>query len=155
MKLAPLLEDRSRWSAIGQCPIEKAIAIVGSRPAMLLLREAHYGTHRFDDFVERVGIAPATAATHLRALTEAGLLERTTYQEPGERAREGYALTPAGVDLMPVVIGLFAWGVRYADGNDALEYAHVDCGAPVAVSVACADGHPVTTDEIEVRRVRR
>ncbi|RNL75333.1 winged helix-turn-helix transcriptional regulator [Nocardioides marmorisolisilvae] len=151
MELQPPLDDRTRWSAIGQCPIEKAMGLVGSRPAMLLLREAHYGTQRFDDFVERVGIAPATAAAHLRALTEAGLLERATYQEPGDRAREGYSLTRAGSDLMPVVIGLFEWGVRYADGNDALEYSHVGCGAPVTVNVACAEGHLLSSDEVAVR----
>lgn len=155
MELRPPLDDRTRWSAIGQCPIEKAIALVGSRPAMLLLREAHYGTRRFDDFVERVGVAPATAAAHLRALTGAGLLERSTYQEPGERARDGYALTQAGADLVPVVIGLFAWGVRYADGSDALEMVHAGCGAPVTVGVTCADGHHLSTDDVEVRTAGR
>src|SRR5689334_22697045 len=155
MELQAPLDDRTRWSAIGHCPIEKAMGVVGSRPAMLLMREAYYGTHRFDDFVERVGIAPATAATHLRALTDAGLLEPSTYQDPGERARQGYALTAAGADLMPVVIGLFEWGVRYADGNDQLEYAHAGCGASVHVEVRCADGHAVGIDDIVVRRQPR
>ena len=155
MRLARPLDDRSTWSAIGHCPIEKAMTVVGSRPAMLLMREAYYGTTRFDDFVERVGLAPATASTHLRALTEAGLLERRRYQEPGERARDGYAPTAAGADLMPVVIGLFAWGVRHADGNDQLEFAHADCGERVGVHVACAAGHEVGFDDVQVRPVRR
>lgn len=156
MQLQKPLDDRDRWSAVGYCPIEHAMAVVGSRPAMLLMREAYYGTQRFDDFVERVGVAPATAATHLRALTDAGLLERQTYREPGSRARDGYALTAAGLDLMPVVIGLFEWGIRHAGGSDQLEYAHADCGSPVSVRVECAKGHPVESDDIEVRRsVRR
>src|SRR5579862_6252235 len=85
------------------CPIERAMTVVGSRSAMLIMREAFYGTSRFDDFVQRVEMAPATASTHLRTLTEAGLLERQPYREPGGRTRDEYALTPAGVDLMPVV----------------------------------------------------
>jgi DNA-binding HxlR family transcriptional regulator len=155
MELQAPLDDRTRWSAIGHCPIEKAMGVVGSRSAMLLMREAYYGTHRFDDFVARVGIAPATAASHLRALTDAGLLEPATYQEPGERSRQGYALTAAGADLMPVVIGLFEWGIKHAEGNDQLEYAHSGCGAPVRVEVRCADGHAVDIDGIVVRRQPR
>lgn len=155
MHLEAPLADRTRWSAVGRCPIEKAMAVVGSRPAMLLMREAHYGTTRFDDFVSRVGLAPATASTHLRALTDAGLLERHRYQEPGERAREAYALTSAGLDLMPVVIGLFEWGLRHTDGSDELEYAHAGCGKRVDVRVECESGHEVGFDDVEVRMVRR
>ena len=83
MRMAEPLADRSRWTSIGRCPIEKAMAVVGSKPAMLIMREAHYGTRRFDDFVTRIGLAPATASSHLRALTEAGLVERRPYREEG------------------------------------------------------------------------
>src|SRR5262249_29847268 len=91
----------------GHCPINQAMGLVGSRSAMLIMREAFYGTSRFDDFVQRVEMAPATASTHLRALTDAGLLQRRPYREPGGRTRDEYALTTAGADLMPVVLGLF------------------------------------------------
>jgi DNA-binding HxlR family transcriptional regulator len=155
MLLLQPLDDRSTWSPVGRCPIEKDMAVVGSRPAMLVKREAHYGTRRFDDFVERVGVAPATAATHLRALTEAGLLERRPYQEAGVRTRDEYALTPAGTDLMPIVIGLFDWGVRHAHAADQLQYSHASCGKPVTVHVECAAGHAVGPEEVEVRLRRR
>ncbi|GAB3861909.1 helix-turn-helix domain-containing protein [Nocardioides maradonensis] len=151
MQLQAPLDDRSTWSPVGRCPIEKAMGVVGARPAMLLMREAHYGTRRFDDFVTRIGVAPATAATHLRNLTEAGLLERRPYQDDGARTRDEYVLTAAGVDLMPVVIGLFAWGQKHADGSDQLELAHAGCAEPVQVTVACAAGHEVTEDDVEVR----
>jgi DNA-binding HxlR family transcriptional regulator len=151
MRLRTPLDDRSSWSSVGRCPIEKAMGVVGSRPSMLIMREAHYGTRRFDEFVDRIGIAPATAATHLRALTDAGLLERRPYQEEGVRGREEYMLTHAGVDMMPVVIGLFEWGLRHAEGTDQLEFAHVDCGEPVELRVTCAAGHDLGADEVEVR----
>lgn len=151
MELRGRLADRSRWSAVGRCPIEKAMGVVGSRPAMLLMREAHYGTRRFDDFVARVGIAPATAATHLRTLTDAGLLERRPYREEGSRPREEYQLTPAGADLVPVLISLFSWGARHAAGNDELEFAHRGCGQPVEVRVECAAGHVLDGEDVEVR----
>ena len=154
MRLRRPLTDRSSWTAIGQCPIEKAMVVVGSRPAMLIMREAHYGTRRFDDFVTRVGLSPATAATHLHALAGAGLLARQPYRDEGMRTRDEYILTEAGTDLLPVILGLFDWGAKHADGNDHLEFAHLDCGRPVAVHLACTGGHNLGAADIEVRARR-
>jgi DNA-binding HxlR family transcriptional regulator len=144
-------EAGSAVSFNAHCPINRAMGLVGSRSAMLIMREAFYGTRRFDDFVHRVEMAPATASTHLRALTEAGLLKRQPYREPGGRARDEYALTPAGTDLMPVVFGLFEWGRRHTDAQPLIDFAHAGCGHPLEVSVRCTAGHDVGQDEVEWR----
>ena len=107
------LADRDAWSAVGECPIEKTMALLGTKSAMLILREAYYGTTRFDDFCRRVGITRAAAAARLNELVDAGLLTRRPYREPGQRARDEYVLTPAGVDFMPVVWAMFEWGRRH------------------------------------------
>ncbi|EGD54349.1 winged helix-turn-helix transcriptional regulator [Gordonia neofelifaecis] len=148
------LADRSTWSAVGRCPIEKAMKLVGSRNAMLVLREAHYGTARFDDFAKRVGMSPATTSSNLAALVDAGLLARRPYQDEGARTRDEYVLTPAGTDLMPVVSGLFEWGSRYAGDRPDVELVHAGCGEPVQVQVTCAAGHELSSDDVELR-VRR
>ena len=135
----------------GHCPIESAMGLVGSRPAMLIMREAFYGTSRFDDFVQRVEMAPATASTHLRALTKAGLLERQPYREPGGRTRDEYALTQAGADLMPVLFGLFEWGRRHTEVQPLVDFAHVGCGHPIEVRVQCTAGHDLAPEDIEWR----
>jgi len=109
------------------------------------------GTSRFDDFVQRVEMAPATASTHLRVLTEAGLLERRPYREPGGRTRDEYALTQAGKDLMPVVFGLFEWGRRHAGVRPLVAFSHAGCGEPIEVQVRCVAGHDVTPDDIQWR----
>src|SRR4051812_31488482 len=137
MQLKGGLADRSRWSAIGTCPIEHAMHVVGSRNAMVIMREAMYGTTRFDDFAERVGMSPATTSSNLRLLTEAGLFVRQPYQDAGARTRDEYVLSQAGTDLMPVILGLFDWGSRYASGATDVEFVHVDCGKPVDVHVTC------------------
>src|SRR4029453_13988002 len=49
VRLREPLDDRSTWSTTGQCPIEKAMAVVGSRSAMLIMRGAFYATTRYDD----------------------------------------------------------------------------------------------------------
>src|ERR1700759_97333 len=131
------LADRDAWSAIGDCPIERAIGVVGTKSALLILREAYYGTTRFDDFCQRVGITRAAASARLNELVDAGLLERRPYREPGQRAREEYVLTEAGVDFMPVVWAMFEWGRRHLPYSPQLRLAHRDCGAEATVEIRC------------------
>ena len=107
------LADRDAWSAIGKCPIEKTMGLVGTKSAMLILREAYYGTTRFDDFCTRVGVTKAAASARLNELVDAGLMTKRPYREPGQRAREEYVLTPSGVDFMPVVWAMFEWGRKH------------------------------------------
>jgi DNA-binding HxlR family transcriptional regulator len=145
------LEEEAAPSYNEHCPINRAMGLVGSRSAMLIMREAFFGTSRFDDFVQRVDMAPATASTHLRALTEAGLLRRQPYREPGGRTRDEYALTPAGADLMPVVLSLFEWGRRHTDVQPLVDFAHAGCDHPVEIRVQCTAGHEVSPDELEWR----
>ncbi|MGH1564251.1 winged helix-turn-helix transcriptional regulator [Mumia sp. DW29H23] len=151
MYLQGVLSDRDAWSAVGRCSIEKAVAVVGTRTAMLVMREAYYGTTRFDDFSERVGMTRAATASRLASLVEAGLLEQRDYREPGQRTRKEYVLTDAGRDLVPVVWALFQWGRMHVPSKRVLELAHHDCGAPVDVEVRCAEGHEVGLDDVELR----
>src|SRR3954454_20375356 len=95
------LADRDAWSAVGGCPIEKTMALLGTKSAMLIMREAYYGTTRFDDFWLRVGVTKAAAAGRLSRLVDAVLLERRHYKEPGQRSRDESVLTDAGLDFMP------------------------------------------------------
>ena len=145
------LADRDSWSAVGHCPIEKAMTVVGAKSAMLIMREAYYGTTRFEDFWRRVGVTKAAASARLSDLVEAGLLQRRPYREPGQRSRDEYVLTEAGVDFMPVVWSLFEWGRTHRPGYSSLRLAHDGCGAKAAVEIRCAEGHLVPADELVVR----
>ena len=146
------LADRTAWSARGHCSIERALEVVGTRSALLVLREAYYGTRRFDDFAQRVGISEAVAALRLRELVNAGLLERRPYQEPGKRTRDEYVLTTMGRDLLPAVLAFMQWGDRYLAGPSGgpLLLAHTGCGAPVGVAVRCGAGHDVALHEVGI-----
>jgi DNA-binding HxlR family transcriptional regulator len=156
MTLAGVLADRSAWAA-EQCPIRNALDVVGTRSTVLLMREAYYGTTRFDDFARRVGITDAVASARLRELVEAGLLVRRPYREPGQRTRYEYVLTSAGSDLLPVLLALWQWGDKYLAGEEgpALVLRHTDCSAPLTVQVRCTDGHEVPVDEITVMTARQ
>ncbi|WP_067695156.1 winged helix-turn-helix transcriptional regulator [Nocardia jejuensis] len=145
------LADLSAWRPEG-CSIAKALDIVGTRSAILILREAYYGTRRFDGFATRVGITDAAASTALRKLTDAGLLEKRPYREEGKRTRNEYVLTRMGVDLLPAVVALWQWGDEYLqDGNAPLERVEDSTGDPVRVQVRSASGSEVPLENLRVR----
>ena len=148
------LTDRDKWSAVGQCPIEKTMAIAGTKSAMLIMREAYYGTTRFDDFARRVGITKAATSARLSELVEAGMLTKQPYQEPGKRSRDEYVLTEAGTEFMPVVWAMFEWGRKHLD-DSRLRLTHLDCGADAHVEIRCTEGHEVPPEELGMRLVRR
>lgn len=149
------LADRDAWSAVGECAIEKTMAVVGTKSAMLIMREAYYGTTRFDDFARRVGITKAATSARLGELVELGLLRRQPYQEPGQRSRDEYVLTQAGIDFMPVVWSMFEWGRNHLPGRNRLRLTHVGCGAEAGVEIRCAKGHLVPPDELGMRLAKR
>jgi DNA-binding HxlR family transcriptional regulator len=149
------LADRDAWSAVGECAIEKTMAVVGTKSAMLIMREAYYGTTRFDDFARRVGITKAATSARLSELVELGLLRRQPYREPGQRSRDEYVLTGAGIDFMPVVWAMFEWGRRHLPYNASLHLAHRDCGAEATVEIRCERGHHVPADELVVQLTKR
>ena len=155
VRLTGPLDPRQGWTA-DRCTIAKALEVVSTRSALLIMREAFYGTTRFDDFAERVGLSEPATAARLRELVDEGLLEREDYREPGQRTRQRYRLTPKGTDLFPVLVALMQWGDRWLDERGGpVELLHHDCGETVSLSLRCAAGHEVETSEIDVARRRR
>lgn len=145
------LADLSAWQAT-DCSIAKAMDLIGTRSAVLILREAYYGTTRFDGFAQRVGITDAAAATQLRKLTAAGLLTKRPYQEQGKRTRHEYVLTDMGRDLLPAVLALMQWGDTYLQPGPApLLLVEEATGAPVRVQVRSESGHEIALEELGVR----
>jgi DNA-binding HxlR family transcriptional regulator len=149
------LEPRGGWTADG-CTIAKTLDEIPTRSAFLILREAFYGTTRFDDFARRVGISEPVTAARLRELVDHGLLEREDYREPGQRTRQRYRLTEKGADLLPALVALMQWGDRWLDDRGGpVELRHRDCGEAVSVELRCAAGHSVGADELDLARRRR
>jgi DNA-binding HxlR family transcriptional regulator len=150
-QLEEALADRDSWTA-ERCSIGRALEVVGTRSSLLLLREAYYGTCRFEQFAQRVGISDAVAATRLRELVQAGLLTRQPYREPGQRTREEYVLTEMGRDLLPALLALMQWGDRYLAGPQGppVELHHAGCAAPIRIEVRCDAGHTVPLRELSV-----
>jgi DNA-binding HxlR family transcriptional regulator len=149
------LAPRAAWTA-ERCPIARTLEVVSTRSAFLILREAFYGTTRFDDFAERVGISEPVTAARLRELVEHGLLEREDYREPGQRTRQRYRLTDRGAELLPALVALMQWGNRWLDDQGGpVALRHRGCGEPVGVELRCAAGHRVEAEELDLVSRRR
>jgi DNA-binding HxlR family transcriptional regulator len=145
------LADLSKWQTAG-CSIARAMDLIGTRSAVLILREAYYGTRRFDGFARRVGITDAAAAAQLRKLTAAGLLEKRPYQDEGKRTRHEYALTQMGRDLLPAVVALWQWGDTYLQpGPPPLLRGDAETGEPVRVDLHTPDGTDIPLERLAVR----
>jgi DNA-binding HxlR family transcriptional regulator len=152
IRMTGALDPRSAWTA-DRCTIARTLEVISTRSAFLLLREAFYGTARFDDFARRAGISEAVAAARLRELVEHGLLEREDYREPGQRTRQRYKLTEKGADLFPALVAIMQWGDRWLDERGGpVELRHRDCGKRVGVELRCTAGHQVSSGELDLAR---
>jgi len=157
IRMTGSLEPRAGWTA-DDCMIARALEVIPTRSAFLILREAFYGTTRFDDFAQRVGISDPATAARLKELVDDGLLEHEDYREPGQRTRQLYRLTDKGADLFPALVALMQWGDRWMDDRGGpVALHHRDCGEAVGVELRCAAGHDVTPGELDLasRRPRR
>jgi DNA-binding HxlR family transcriptional regulator len=93
------------------CSIADALNLIGEGWTILILREAFFGSRRFEDFQKHLGIARNILTARLQKLVEGGILERTPIKQGAKRHE--YKLTPMGRDLFPVLIVLTQWGDRW------------------------------------------
>jgi DNA-binding HxlR family transcriptional regulator len=119
---------------------------------VLLLREALYGTPRFDDFAHRVGMSQPIAAARLRELVDGGLVTRRPHQEPGLRTRSEYELTEKGRDFATVLLALLQWGNRWeAPIGASTQPSHTGCGEPATTQLRCSRGHRLAVEDLQLR----
>jgi DNA-binding HxlR family transcriptional regulator len=116
------------------CALARALEVIGERWTLLIVRDAFYGVHRFNDFRAHLDIPRAVLSERLNGLAEDGILERLP--DPGHAGRHLYQLTQAGRDLWPVLHALLMWGGRYRKVN-ALLFKHAACGTALDDSGAC------------------
>ena len=57
-----------------QCPVARALEVLGDRWALMILRDAFDGLHRFSEFHKNLGLAKNILASRLKLLVESELL---------------------------------------------------------------------------------
>lgn len=133
------------------CSIARALAVVGERWTLLIMREALLGNRRFEDIRRRTGVAPNILSDRLQTLVDHGLLRRRASTERPETFE--YRATRKGADLAPVLLTLMQWGDRYAAPDGPPRVAvHAACGHDADPRLHCSHcGEPLEPTETTVR----
>lgn len=126
------------------CSVARALGILGDDWALLLIREAFFGTRRFADFEANLGISKNVLTQRLAHLVRHGIFGRVDAGVHGRRYE--YELTPMGKDLTTVMTALRQWGDRwlFGSGHEPLLVIDRRNGQPIpAVRVLDAEGAPI------------
>lgn len=111
------------------CPIVRSLALFGDTWSILILRDAHAGLTRFDQFRKNLGIAPTILTRRLSTLTNEGLLEKRCYSE--HPPREEYLLTAAGHDFLPILFMIGTWGRQHRGDGKLVRFLDAETGTEI------------------------
>lgn len=96
--------------------IASAMAIIGNKWTALILRDLSSGPQRFSNLEKTVeGINPRTLSQRLDELESQGIITKQRFAEVPPRIE--YTLTQKGLDLVPVLEQMAAWGEKYYQGD--------------------------------------
>ncbi|GGC66071.1 winged helix-turn-helix transcriptional regulator [Marinobacter halophilus] len=133
------------------CSVARALNEVGDWWSLLIVLHAMYGTRRFVDFQQQLGIAKNILCDRLARLVDNEVLRKEEVGEHGSRFE--YRLTEKGRDLFPVVVALRQWGDKWNPAPDGqpLDLRDRDTGEPVqTVTVRNAQGEPMSIRDVFV-----
>ncbi len=134
------------------CSIARALAILGGRWTLLVMREVLLGRRRFADIRRNVGVAPNILSDRLQMLVDLGLLERRRYSEHPESFE--YVPTRKGRDVSRLLVALQEWGDEHAAGpaGPPRVVVHTACGHDAHPELRCAHcGGVIEPYELAVR----
>lgn len=99
-----------------------------------MIRDLAEGRSRFCELERSLhGISPRTLSLRLRALEEAGIVERQTFPEVPPRVE--YALTTKGRALVPLIEDMRAYGLTWLCGEDPEEHSRPVAAGEPAIAV--------------------
>lgn len=91
------------------CPVRASLAVLGTKWALLIVRDLLGGPRRFGELLVSVsGISAKVLTDRLRELEACGVVRREV--RSGGPVRVVYSLTEQGRDLRQVIDALGAWG---------------------------------------------
>ena len=96
-----------------RCPASCALDVLGDKWSLLVVRDMVWGRSRyFKEFLASPeGIATNILADRLTRLECSGIIAKQP--DPENRSRRIYTLTEKGAALIPVLVELLCWGMRY------------------------------------------
>jgi DNA-binding HxlR family transcriptional regulator len=137
-----------------ECPVARALDAIGDWWSLLIIRDAFDGMRRFGEFQKSLGVAKNILAARLRALTGHGILEVVPASDGS--AYQEYVLTPKGLGLFHVIVGLRQWGEDYFFKPKEAHSVMIDrkAGQPIRrLELRAKDGRLLGPDDAVVRKV--
>ncbi len=133
------------------CSIARTLTVIGDLWTSLIIREAFFGTRRFDDFQRNLSIASNILSGRLKRLVDQQVLFKSQYDD--WPVRHEYRLTERGLDLYHVPLAMHTWGQRWIKSDDSdIHLTHMSCGADLRPILTCGPcGNTITRDDIHLQ----
>lgn len=131
-------QPKQRVATERRCSIASTVGILSDAWAFLVIREAFFGSKRFEEFRSGLEITRATLSDRLKRLTHEGILREIPYSDTSSRVE--YKLTKAGIDLYPTFMSLMQFGDRWLEKstNAPLQLIHQHCNCVSKPLVVCS-----------------
>jgi len=116
-RLEPNMTDISRSG----CPINLSLEVLGDRWSLLIIRDMMFGNRRhFRELLTKSeeGISSNILADRLKTLLDERIITRE--DDPTHKQKGIYSLTEQGIELLPVLAQMAAWGYKYLPVSEEL-----------------------------------
>jgi len=103
------------------CPINLTLEVVGDRWSLLIIRDMIFGNRRhFRELLRNSeeGIASNILAARLKTLLAEGIISKA--EDPTHKQKAIYSLTEKGIELLPVLAQMAAWGYKHLPVSEEL-----------------------------------
>jgi DNA-binding HxlR family transcriptional regulator len=116
-RLEPNMTDTSRSG----CPINLSLEVLGDKWSLLIIRDMMFGNRRhFRELLTKSeeGISSNILADRLKTLLDERIITRE--DDPSHKQKGIYSLTEQGIELLPVLAQMAAWGYKYLPVSEEL-----------------------------------
>ena len=134
------------------CPIARALDVIGDWWSLLIIRDALLGRRRFGEFQKSLGLAKNILTVRLRALVDRGILEMAPASDGS--AYQEYVPTSKGRGIFPVLVALRQWSEEFDEHPEEISTLLVDrdSGRPVKkLELHAADGRLLQMDDVMLK----
>jgi DNA-binding HxlR family transcriptional regulator len=103
------------------CPINLTLEVVGDKWSLLIIRDIMFGnrTHYRELLTKSdEGISSNILADRLKTLLEQGIITRA--DDPHHKQKGIYRLTEQGIEMLPILAQMAAWGFKYLPVSEEL-----------------------------------
>lgn len=109
-----------------ECSVAKAVQILGDYWTLMIIRDLMLfgGVRRFEPLREALDISRNILTERLNLLVENKIVRKVPISD-GARRME-YQLTRKGWELMPLILSMANWGIKWKENQRPPSYAFID-----------------------------